>query len=160
MTGATHPFFGNQYTDGGYITGSFKFPEGLKREVGERIIDIAVPYVSSENKDTIPLFRETSPLKTVEQSGTKSDWVIPMVIITAFTVLSGYLAYKYLKKKRIINLPNIGVCEKCGEPLTGAELIPNRNYPFIICLKCGEKNYAKYSSDEITENPNGEDGRL
>jgi hypothetical protein len=35
MAGATHPFFGNQYTDGGYVIGSFKFPEGLTRKVGE-----------------------------------------------------------------------------------------------------------------------------
>jgi hypothetical protein len=41
MSGATHPFFGNQYTSGGYIPNSFKFPPGLTREVCNRVADIA-----------------------------------------------------------------------------------------------------------------------
>lgn len=151
MAGATHPFFGNQYTNGGYIIGSFKFPEGLTREVGEQLAKIAVPL----NIGTIPSVRNSAPLESVVKTGAKSKWIIPTLIIAAIAAAGGYFAYRHFKKKGIVKIPNVGICEFCGEPLTGAKLIPNDNNPYIICKKCGEKNFAKYSSNENSENLNG-----
>lgn len=148
MAGATHPFFGNQYTDGGYITGSFKFPQGLTRKVGERISRVPV----SESTIIHKLSSNTTahPPKTVKIS-TKSKWIIPTLIIAAITAAGGYVAYRLLKKKNIIKIPNIGICEHCGEPLTESELVPEENTPYIICKKCGERNYAKYTDNGSQE---------
>ena len=49
MAGATHPFFGNKYTNGGYVIGSFKYPKELSREVGEKIMAIAVSDETSKS---------------------------------------------------------------------------------------------------------------
>jgi len=155
MAGATHPFFGNQYTDGGYIIGSFKFPEGLKREVGEQLAKIAVP----SNIGKTPSVRNSATLQSAVKTGTKSKWIIPTLIIAAIAAAGGYFAYRHFKKKGIVKIPNVGICEFCGEPLTGAELIPNDNNPYIVCKKCGEKNFAKYLNDENSENLyGGEEG--
>ena len=152
MLGATHPFFGNQYTDGGYIIGSFKFPEGLKRGVGERLAKATMPDVLPTNTVTIPSIRNSAPLESVVKAGAKNKWIIPALIIGAVVVAGGYFAYRYYKKKGIIKIPNVGICEHCGDPLTGAKLIPDSDKPYIVCKKCGEKNYAHYQD----KNPNND----
>lgn len=151
MAGATHPFFGNQYTNGGYVIGSFKFPEGLTREVGERIVKIAVPNIALSSSNSIPSVRTVAPLTDAVKTGAKSKWMIPALIVAAIAATGGYLAYRYFKKKGLIKIPNIGVCKRCGEPLTGAKFLPDSDNPYIVCKKCGENNYAKYSSDESSE---------
>lgn len=155
MDGATHPFFGNQYTNGGYITGSFKFPEGLTREAGEQLAKIAVPDAVPSNVGTVPSARNSAPLESAVKTGVKSKWIIPTLIIAALTAAGGYFAYRHFKKKESIQIPNVGICEFCGEPLTGAKLIPNDKNPYIVCKKCGQKNFAKYSNDENSENLHG-----
>lgn len=155
MAGATHPFFGNQYSNGGYIIGSFNFPEGLTREVGEQVDKIAVPDTVPSNIGTILSDRNSAPLESVVKTGAKSEWIIPTLIIAAIAAAGGYFAYRHFKKKGIVKIPNVGICEFCREPLTGAKLIPNDNNPYIVCKKCGEKNFAKYSNDENSENLNG-----
>lgn len=155
MAGATHPFFGNQYTNGGYIVGSFKFPEGLTREVGERLAKTAVSDIVPSNIGTISPVRNPTPLDSIIKTMTKSKWIIPTLIIAAIAAAGSYFAYRNFKKKGIVKIPNVGICEFCGEPLTGAKLIPNDNNPYIVCKKCGERNFAKYSSDEDLEDLNG-----
>ena len=157
MAGATHPFFGNQYTNGSYIIGSFKFPEGLTREVGERIVKIAVPDTALSSSSVIPSVRTTAPLSETVKYGAKNKWIIPALIITAIAATGGYLAYKYFKKKGIVKIPNVGVCEHCGEPLTGAKFVSDNDTPYIICKTCGVKNYAKYLSDEDSDISNGDE---
>jgi len=157
MAGATHPFFGNQYTDGGYIIGLFKFPEGLMREVGNQLAKIAVPDTLPTNIGTKPSVGNSAPLESVVNTGAKSKWIIPTLIIAA---VGGYFTYRHFKKRGIVKIPNVGICEYCGDPLTGAKLIPNDNEPYIICKKCGEKNYAKYLNDENLENLHREDVRI
>ncbi|MDR0883476.1 MAG: hypothetical protein LBN05_02565 [Oscillospiraceae bacterium] len=157
MAGVTHPFFGNQYTNGGYAIGSFKFPEGLTREVGERIVKISVPDTALSSSNVIPSVRTTAPLTDVVKTGAKSKWIIPTLIVAAIVAAGGYLAYRYFKKKGLVKIPNVGVCEHCGEPLTGATFVLDNDTPYIVCKKCGEKNYAKYLSDENSEIPNGDE---
>ena len=43
------------------------------------------------------------------------------------------------EKKEIVKIPNVGICEYCGEPLTEAKLILNNSKPYIICRKCERK---------------------
>lgn len=151
MPGTTHPFFGNQYTNGGYVIGSFRFPEGLTREVSERIAKIAVPNTALSSSNVIPSVRTATPLTDVVKTGAKSKWIMPVLIVAAIAASGGYLVYRYLKKKGLVKIPNIGVCEHCDEPLTGAKFVPDNDTPHIVCKKCGEKNYAKCSSDENSE---------
>jgi formylmethanofuran dehydrogenase subunit E len=161
MAGATHPFFGNQYTDGGYIIGSFKFPEGLTREVVEHLPKIAVPDTVSANTNTIPSVRNSASLKAVVKTESANKWILSTIIIAAITAAGGYLTYRYIKKKGIVKIPNVGICEHCGEPLTGARLIPDADNPYIICKKCGEKNYAhsRDESDSVSTSTNEDDNQ-
>ncbi|MDL2219571.1 hypothetical protein LJC04_04485 [Ruminococcaceae bacterium OttesenSCG-928-O06] len=157
MAGATHPFFGNQYTDGGYIIGSFKFPEGLTRMGGERLAKIAVPNTMSMDTIKMPSVRNTTSLNNIKKNGASNKWIIPAIIIAAITAAGGYFAYRYFRRKGIIKIPNVGVCEHCGKPLTGARLIPDDNNPYIICRKCGAKNFAHYH-DENSSTSRSVDG--
>lgn len=143
MAGATHPFFGNQYTDGGYKVGSFKFPEGLERDVGERLAKITTLNTLTTNTRTIPSSRNSIPVESAIRARAKSNWIIPTIII-AVVFGGGCLAYRYFKKKGIVEISNIGICTHCAEPLTGAKLIPDNDKSYIVCKKCDEKNYAHY----------------
>ena len=147
MAGATHPFFGNQYTDGGYIVGSFKFPKGLTREVGERLVKSTVPDALPTSAKSIPSILNSAPVESAVKTGAKNKWIIPVLIIAAIAAAGGYFAYRYFKKKGIIKIPNVGICEHCGEPLTGATLVPDGDNPYIVCKKCCEKNYAHYHDE-------------
>ncbi|MEK0226348.1 hypothetical protein [Bifidobacterium mongoliense] len=152
MAGATHPFFGNQYTDGSYITGSFKFPKGLTRRTINHISKIAAPDSLAMRAINNSAARETSPLGIAAGAGVKGKWVIPTFIVAAITAaVSGYFIYQHIKKKGKVEVPNVGVCEHCGEPLTGAKLVADNEMPYIICNKCGEKNFAKYHDNESTK---------
>lgn len=154
MAGTTHPFFGNQYTDGGYIIGSFKFPEGLPREVGKQIAKITVPDTVPSNIGTISSACNSTPLESVVKTGLKNKWIIPGLIIATIAASSSYFAYRHFKKKEVVKIPNVGICEYCGEPLTEAKLILNNSKPYIICRKCERKNFAKYPNNKNSENPN------
>jgi hypothetical protein len=106
---------------------------------------IAIHDTVLSSSKTIPSVRTVAPLTDVVKTGAKSKWIIPTLIVAA--AAGGYLAYRYFKKKGLVKIPNVGVCEHCGEPLTGAKFVPDIDTPYIVCKKCGENNYAKYSSD-------------
>jgi hypothetical protein len=80
------------------------------------------------------------------RTGAKSEWIIHTLIAAAITAAGGYLAYRYFKKKGLVKIPNVGVCEHCREPLTGAKFVPDNDTPYIVCKKCCKENYAKYLS--------------
>jgi hypothetical protein len=159
MAGATHPFFGNRYTNGGHIIGSFKFPEGLTMETVEHIAKIAVPETVTPMAKAVSSVHKASPLETMAKAGTKNKWVLPTIIIAIIAAVSGYLAYRHFKKKGIVKVPNVGICEHCGEPLTGARLVADGENPYIVCKKCGEKNYAKYHNEENEPTNNNSENR-
>ena len=154
MIGVTHPFFGNQYTNGGYLIGSFKFPEGLTREIGEQLAKMAKPNNVPLNMGKIPSVSNSVPLESVVKSGSKGKWIIPALVIVTIAATGSYFAYKYFKKKGIVKIPNVGICEFCENPLTGSKFIPDENNPYIVCKKCDEKNFAKHSYNENPENLN------
>lgn len=152
MTDATHPFFGNQYTNGGYVRGSFKFPEGLTRKIGEPLVkttmidtDVVIQKVNATSSPAIKV--DKNAVSKIIKPQVNNTWVVPVVVITALVAGGSYLVYRYNKKKRLLEIPNVGVCECCGEPLTGARFVADSDLPYIVCKKCGEKNYAHYSAD-------------
>jgi len=158
MAGATHPFFGNQYTDGGYSIGSFKFPKGLTRETDKQIIENVVPDKVPIKSSTIPSVREKSLLKTRVKAGLNDQWVIPVLIVASIVTVGGYLTYRHFKKKSIVDIPNVGVCESCGKSLIGAKFVPNDDESYIICKKCDQKNYAYYLEKEDLTSPSTDVG--
>jgi len=153
MTGATHPFFGNQYTDGGYIAGTFKYSDKLAREVGERIMALSVSDGASKS------ISSSIAVDSIEKVDVKNKWIIGGFIVVGVAV-GAYFAYRYIKKKNTVIIPNVGVCEKCGEPLTESELIADENNLFIACKNCGEKNYAHYYDEDYLTNPSNDKGLI
>lgn len=148
MTGATHPFYGNQYTNGGYTKGSFKFPEGLTREVGEQFVkttmidpNIVIEKVHVAKSSSIKV--DKNAVSKVIEPKVNNKFIVPGIAITTL-VVGGYLVYRYKKKKRTFEVPNVGICEGCGDPLTGSEFVADSDLPYIICKKCGKKNYSHY----------------
>lgn len=152
MTGTTHPFFGNQYSNGGYVIGSFKFPKGLTREVKDKVT------ISTKITNNAPIAKINSTRlssnkvdkdvvsKAIKLNG-NNKWIVPVVVLTVFVAGGSYLVYRFNKKKQFLEIPNIGICEHCEEPLIGSVFINDNIKPHIICKKCGKENFARYSED-------------
>ena len=144
-----HPFFGNQFTDGGYITGSFKYTPTEK--IGAEILNTVVSETSrhSVSKAVVPVD------KTSSKWFNKNNIIIASVV-TVVTIGS-VLIYKHISKKkamkesiRSISL-DVGICVKCSEPLIESDYVPENKdeneAAHIVCKNCGEKNYAQYNAE-------------
>ncbi|MGQ7462510.1 hypothetical protein ACTGZQ_08290 [Streptococcus suis] len=140
-----HPFFGNQYTDGGYQQGSFTYTSepfiGTVRSIVEESISSSTNAqdCSGSNKD-------------------KRDIILGLFAIASVVSIGSYFAYRYFNRKKTgyLELDNVGVCKNCNEPLSGSTYHPKDEKheveAFIQCQYCEYKNFAQYSIDELTEN--------
>lgn len=155
-----HPFFGNQYTDGGYQTGTYTYVgeevenvasivKNVLKENAKNEYKASTPKVSGESVSRISNIQES--LSTSSLSG--RDKIIIGGILVAVASLGGVITYKILKKKKTvkkdtIELDNVGICIDCGEPLIGSELHLENNVAYMTCNNCGTKNYAHYDEKE------------
>lgn len=155
-----HPFFGNQYTDGGYQTGTYTYVGEAVENFASIVKDVlkedannqykaSTTKVSSESMSKLSDIQES--LSTSSLSG--RDKIIIGGILVAVASIGGVITYKILKKKKsvkkdTIELENVGVCIDCGEPLIGSELHLENNGAYITCNNCGTKNYAHYDEKE------------
>ena len=163
-----HPFFGNQYTNGGYVSGSYKYaPEG--GEIVEKVVVCSSELISENIDKTKPKIVTRDETKKIIQKGVNirglnKNTLIAIGISGVVATISGYFAYKHIRKKikakkdelQSIELINVGICIQCAEPLNGSTYVPenesNSQKAYIICKKCGEKNFAWYPREkELTE---------
>ena len=146
---AGHPFFGNQFTDGGYILGSFKYDPVVK-EKGAEILNTVVSKTSQRSAS-----EAIAPTEKISSKWLNQKNLIRAGALIVVTV-GGIFIYKHISKKKAkkeniqsISL-NVGICEKCNKPLIGSEYVPandDNDNAHIVCNNCGEKNYAKYSNE-------------
>ena len=159
-----HPFFGNQYTNGGYITGSFTYKVAEKSADAEIVKSVVSDVNNSIPHKTIAsAVHEQTPsdfiLSTFEKKSNKGigkkHLIFAGIVIVTVAVVGGVLTYRHINKKSkakkegIISVDfSVGVCIKCSEPLIESTYVPssedNNNDACIICKSCGEKNYAWY----------------
>lgn len=94
-----HPFFGNQYTDGGYIAGTFKYVP----QIGEKVVDycsVLVPGNIDKATTKIITRQKSNNLipKELNTKGINKNALIVACISLVATV-GGYFAYKHINKK-------------------------------------------------------------
>lgn len=159
-----HPFFGNQYTNGGYITGTFKYIP----EIVEKVVDISSTLDSGNiGKSTTKIVTKQKPknliLKNLNTNGINKNALIAVSIGLVATI-GGYFTYKHISEKnkakkndlQSIELSNVGTCIHCGESLNGSTYISesdaNKQNSYIICKKCGEQNFAWYPKENDSSN--------
>lgn len=159
-----HPFFGNQYTNGGYIAGTFKYIP----EIAEKLVDNSSTLVSENiGKATTKIVTRQKPKNPIMKEinikciNKKALITVGIGLVATF---SGYIAYKNISKKTktikdtllSIELSNAGICIHCGEPLNGSTYVPeseaNSQKAYIICKNCGEQNFAWYPDENNSSN--------
>lgn len=158
-----HPFFGNQYTNGGYVPGSYTYMvdngiETLKtvsNKIGKDVTRIAT------NQDS-----ESIVSKVLVTKYSNKSVIMISGIILVVTAIGGLVTHKLCKKKakakqqsqQSIKLKNVGICTHCGEPLVDSTYVPesgkNSYDAHIICKKCGKKNYARYTEESSSFDKN------
>ncbi len=150
-----HPFFGNQYTNGGYVRGSFTY-EGV---VSTATQTLGKAVSSSIDALRVDAPRAFSPKPPTQQS--MSTLSIPSLITAGVVSLIGGVAvFMYMRSRLKVaadaiddseDTANFGVCESCGEILAAsgpAQLLQDEEGHFVACGKCSHRNYARYSEDE------------
>lgn len=159
-----HPFFGNQYTDGGYRVGTYKYVP----EVAEKIVDYSSTLVSENiDKATTKIVTRQKPKnlipKELSTKGINKNALIA-VGIGLVAYVGGYFAYKHISKKnkdkkdalQSVDLSHVGICIHCAEPLNGSTYVPeseaNSQKAYIICKNCGEQNFAWYPDENDSSN--------
>ncbi len=155
-----HPFFGNQFTDGGYQPGTYTYAGEAVENVVSILKDGLKEYVSIDHKVSSPKISVEIMDKSsdVQKSLSTSSlsWKDKAIIGGGFVVLLSIgviIIHKIRKKKKsvkkdTIELENVGVCIYCGDPLIGSELHLENDGTYISCNNCGTKNYAHYEEKE------------
>jgi uncharacterized CHY-type Zn-finger protein len=164
-----HPFFGNQYTDGGYIRGTFNYVP----EIVEKATDYSSKLVSNNiGKAPTKIVAKQKPENLIPKELSTKGFNKNTLIILGIGVVvavTGYFAYKHISKKnkarkvalQSIELSHVGTCLHCGEPLNGSTYVPkseaNSQKDYIICKICGEQNFAWYPDENDSSNKDFED---
>ena len=164
-----HPFFGNQYVSSNY-TGGYHYDWTPNSNVTE-VSNLSVRTVSDNTKilsSNAALPQSSNKILTrspkIEVNGNGATIAIVVVSAVAAIGTGVYFLYKQISKKRkskeevfqSIKLENVGTCKNCSEPLIGSEYVDENtsdsHTAYIICKKCGEKNYAWYTDgDDVQE---------
>ena len=148
-----HPFFGNQYTDGGYERGSFTYATA---DILDSVLD-SIREAANE-KSMKPEAIDLSPFEDVDVENSNNLALIIAGILAALAAIGGFFWWRRRRKIKIekrtlpsIELSNVGICIKCSKPLSESIYVPenkaNNTDAYIVCKSCGEKNFARYSDE-------------
>lgn len=158
-----HPFFGNQYTNGGYETGTFKYAQEFANQLTERL-PLVKETIRNSSRKIVSVSRKQNEILKQNTPRMLNRKVLVVGGVSLAFVFGGYLVYKHFSKKakaklrysHSVELSGVGVCQKCGESLHGSSYVPasdlNNQKAYIICKNCNEKNYAWYPKDNIQTN--------
>ena len=151
-----HPFFGNQYTDGGYEPGSFTYDQIVEDVVHPTIKKPEgrgyKPSKLKLSNEDINMFTDYQKSFSLKNLSGKEKIILGGAIV-AISSIGGVITYRILKKKKsakenTIKLENVGVCIECGKPLVDSEFYmesDDNEIAYIACKNCGTKNYAHYN---------------
>lgn len=143
-----HPFFGNQYTNGDYVIGSYTYDAA--RSISETIASRIKP----NNGANFAFLRKTF---AIQRTPTLS--ISSLAAAGAVALIGGVATYAYLRTRSASpidsdlgseKIASFGVCESCGEALASAgpaELHQDERGDFVVCENCSHENRAKYSQD-------------
>ena len=153
---AGHPFFGNQYTDGGYVLGSFSYPAtGNIAESTRR----AAASLSKLSAGT----RASFPAASVKGQRMPQFSIPSLTAVGAVALIGGVATFAYLRFKSVATseptieggeVASFGLCESCGEPLASsgpAELKQDEIGDLVTCESCSHQNRARCVEEDDVE---------
>lgn len=160
-----HPFFGNQHVISDYA-GGYRYdwiPNSNVTEVSNlSAITVSDNIKSHSSSAALPqsVNKILPKASKIEMNG--KGTIITAVVVSAVAAIGtgAYFLYKHISKKRkskeeafqTIELENVGTCKHCGDPLSSSEYVDENtsdsHTAYIICKKCGEKNFAWYPESE------------
>jgi len=150
---AGHVFFGNQYTSGDYVKGSFTY-EGAKGDVARSITKSIISRGKSNDGERVAFLRETLSMQRVPSLS-----ISTLIAAGTVALIGGVATYAYLRSRSASpvqaefdseEIASFGLCESCGLALatTGpAELRQDELGDFVVCENCSRENRAKYSQE-------------
>lgn len=150
---AGHPFYGNQYTGGGYVIGSFSYKNVIEdaTKVAAKTAPKILPKTVASDSLRGALFKASPSARL------SSGSIAGLVAAGAVFLAGGIATFVYLHGRAKSDgdqppvgddIAGFGLCESCGEKLAAsgpAEIQQDEDGYFIICEACSHKNRAHYS---------------
>jgi DNA-directed RNA polymerase subunit RPC12/RpoP len=149
-----HPFFGNQYTHGGYVNGSFTY----KNVIGN-VAGTAIKGATQIGK-SMPGAMTGLRLKFPMPASLSSTPIVPLIAAGTVVLIGGVATFAYLRSRLTnagelplegSNLAGFGLCESCGEELaiSGPAVVEqDDDGDYVVCDSCSHKNRARTSEDK------------
>lgn len=149
-----HPFFGNQYTHGGYVNGSFAY-ENIIGNVAETAVKAATQVGKS-----MPSAMSGLRLKPPMPASLSSTSIVSLIAAGTVVLIGGVATFVYLRSRFTNagelpleggNFAGFGLCESCGEELaiSGPAVVEqDDDGDYVVCDSCSHKNRARTSEDE------------
>lgn len=146
---AGHPFFGNQYTDGGYVPGSFSYAGA------QNIADETRRAAASLSKSSAGT-RASVPPASVKGLRMPQFSVPSLIAVGAIALIGGVATFAHPRFKSVAaseptiedgEVAGFGLCESCGEPLVTsgpADLKQDEIGDFVTCGSCSYQNRGRY----------------
>jgi len=163
---AGHPFFGNQYVSSSAVySGGYTYDWSPNANISEfftRSTKVATDSIRNIPLSVVEPQRSIQFIPKMPKSIKigKGGKIVIITTIVAAVGTGAYCLYRHIDTKRkskeealqAIELENVGACKHCGNPLSGSEYVDENisdlHTAYIICMKCGEKNFAWYSDVE------------
>lgn len=151
-----HPFFGNQYTDGGYAPGSYSY--GSKLDEALSLVGASLGR-SSASTDTSATAASVKGLRVPPLSASSA------ITVGAVLLICGVATFAYRRFKSVGasesnvedgTVARFGVCEACGNPLAisvHAEPEQDETGDFVTCKNCSHPNRARYADEDDNDQP-------
>ena len=149
-----HPFFGNQYTHGGYVNGSFTYENIIGNVAGT-----AVKAATQVGK-SMPGAMSGLRLKRPMPASLSSTSIVSLIAAGTVVLIGGVATFVYLRSRFTNagelpleggNFAGFGLCESCGEELaiSGPAVVEqDDDGDYVVCDSCSHKNRARTSEDE------------
>ncbi|MDN5685004.1 hypothetical protein [Corynebacterium glyciniphilum] len=155
---AGHPFFGNQYTDGGYVPGQFSYAAARHIAGAPRRAAASLSKSSAGTRSSVPA--------AFVNGQHMLQFSVPSLIAGgAVALIGGVATFAYLRSKSVATskptveggeVASFGECESCGEPLTPsglAELKQDEIGDFVTCPSCSHQNRARWVGEDDENQP-------
>ena len=149
-----HPFFGNQYTHGGYVNGSFEYKNAIDNVAGTAV------KAANQIRKSVPGAGLGLRLKPSMPVSLPSTSIVPLIAAGTVMLIGGVATFVYLRsrftnagKLPLVggNLAGFGLCESCGEELaiSGPAVVEqDDDGDFVVCDSCSHKNRARTTEDD------------
>lgn len=156
-----HQFFGNQYKTVDYF-GGYHYDWTPNSDVTKTTKIGSQNSIGISSSNT--LYENAQVILPISSKNVKSgsEILLTIGVVSIITMIGTFIYFHHkhiIKKNKLkdkvkqkLDIEKVGICKYCDNPLSESivfdENTKESDLTYIICIKCGEKNYSWYPEYE------------